>query len=119
MPFRSISQRHVRLLEVKVFTLLLVVSFGASPAAAHEGTSNNDIRRGYFRLLSEAGRKPSARKAASTSTNTDVGNIAIIQDDGTLITPINLFDLANHSLLFTPAASGGYTVAGITPAQFT
>jgi uncharacterized protein (TIGR03437 family) len=109
MTFPSFPQRHVRLLAVKALTLLLVLCLGTAPASAREGT-NNDIRKGYLRLLSEG-----RRRVAAVSTNTDVGNVAIIQDDGTLITPVNLFDLANRSLLFTPMAGGGYTVAEITP----
>src|ERR1017187_1014409 len=109
MTFPSFPQRHVRLLAVKALTLLLVLCLGTAPASAREGT-NNDIRKGYLRLLSEG-----RRRVAAVSTNTDVGNVAIIQDDGTLITPVNLFDLANRSLLFTPMAGGGYTVAEIAP----
>ena len=43
----------------------------------------------------------------------DQGNISVIEDDGTLITKANRFDLSNLSLTFTPAA-GAYAVIANT-----
>ncbi len=37
---------------------------------------------------------------------TDIGNIAVIEDDGSIVMPPNKFDLKNKSLLFTPEQSG-------------
>jgi len=44
----------------------------------------------------------------------DQGNVAVLQDDGTMIIPTNGFDLVNNSLVFTPQGSG-YTVQSVTP----
>lgn len=41
--------------------------------------------------------------------NTDIDDISVLQDDGTLVTPQNLFDLNGRSVQFTPAGSG-YTI---------
>jgi uncharacterized protein (TIGR03437 family) len=45
------------------------------------------------------------------AVNADVGAIAVIEDDGTLFFPQNLFDLDNRSVTFTPQSNGGYLVA--------
>lgn len=41
----------------------------------------------------------------------DIGDIAIIEDDGQLILPANPFDLDRATVLFTPASEGGYQVS--------
>lgn len=48
-------------------------------------------------------------QAVVPSAAVDVGNIAVLSDDGTLITNANSFDLDQQSLLFQPVA-GGYTL---------
>ena len=40
----------------------------------------------------------------------DVGNIAIIQDNGDLVVPSNLFDLRGKGVRFSPNANGGYDI---------
>jgi len=44
------------------------------------------------------------------SITSDQGHIAVLEDDGTVITQPNRLDLANRSLQFTPAGSGRYSV---------
>lgn len=44
--------------------------------------------------------------------NADSGNIAVLEDDGSIISPTNLFDLDNSNILFTPSGSG-YRVSKI------
>ena len=55
-----------------------------------------------------------ARPLATVSpvASADVGEIAVIQDEGDLITPANTFDLQGVGLRFTPR-SGGYDVTRI------
>lgn len=47
----------------------------------------------------------------------DQGNISVIEDDGTLITKANRFDLANTSITFTPAAGAYAVVASSLPQE--
>src|SRR3954462_7638128 len=46
----------------------------------------------------------------------DLGNVSIMHDDGTLILPLNIFDLSNRSLTFTPQETNYAVQAG--PALF-
>jgi hypothetical protein len=50
--------------------------------------------------------------AASPLASVDVGEIAVIQDEGDLVMPANTFDLHGTGLRFTPR-SGGYDVSRI------
>src|SRR2546422_7906061 len=43
------------------------------------------------------------------AADTDVGVIAVIEADPTILQPRELFDLNNRSLTFTPRTGGGYT----------
>jgi len=53
------------------------------------------------------------RALSAPRSNADVGDIAVVQDEGDLILPSNTYDLKNLGLRFTPNASGGYSVARI------
>ncbi len=44
----------------------------------------------------------------------DQGNVSVMQDDGTLIVPLNRFDLSNRSVTFTPRTSGYQVISGPT-----
>ncbi|MBZ5498295.1 MAG: hypothetical protein LAP85_17985 [Acidobacteriia bacterium] len=44
-------------------------------------------------------------QAQSPTLQPDSGNVALIEDDGTLTTQINFFDLAGKSILFVPVAA--------------
>jgi hypothetical protein len=52
-------------------------------------------------------------RASSLPTSTDMGDLAVIQDDGTIIIQPNPFDLSKKLISFTPAASGGFSVGVI------
>src|ERR1041385_8820433 len=54
---------------------------------------------------------PSVADREAASTNTDIGQIAVIDDTGGVIGRRNLFDLDRTTLTFTPVAGGGYTLA--------
>jgi hypothetical protein len=53
------------------------------------------------------------RTLSAPRANADVGEIAVVQDEGDLILPSNTYDLKSLGLRFTPNASGGYSVARI------
>jgi hypothetical protein len=53
------------------------------------------------------------RRALSSASNADVGDIAVVQDEGDVILPPNTYDLKNVGLRFSRNSSGGYTVAHI------
>jgi len=66
----------------------------------------------------EAGRpdRPERRdrpRLAPTRDTADVGNIAVVQDEGDLILPPNTYDLRSLGLRFTRNAGGGYDVVRI------
>src|SRR5690242_16028688 len=55
-------------------------------------------------------RMAAARAGGSKAVFTDVGNIAVMEDDGTLVLPPNAFDLDTKSILFTRNSDGTYQV---------
>ena len=66
----------------------------------------------------EAGRpdRPERRdrpRLAPTRNTADVGNIAVVQDEGDLVLPPNTYDLRSLGLRFTRNAGGGYDVVRI------
>lgn len=92
---------------------------GYDPRGADDEASNhrmNALRRG----------EPSARSGSPLSRGkagpfaTDDGDLAVFQDDGTLVIPPAKFNLKNRSILFTPdgasgGASGGFGYRISTP----
>ena len=58
-------------------------------------------------------RTPGNRRGLSATSNVDVGDIAVVQDEGDLILPPNTYDLRSLGLRFTRNSSGGYDVARI------
>jgi hypothetical protein len=67
-----------------------------------------------------AHRAARARAAAGPPTaaarSEDVGEVAVLFDDGDLVLPPNRFDLVGRGLRFQPNASGGYDVAAVDAA---
>lgn len=62
-------------------------------------------------------RGPAGAPLAATSGNAaDIGEIAVIQDEGDIIAPPNSFDLRNAGVRFTRNGSGGYDARRIDPA---
>ena len=51
-------------------------------------------------------RRPSTTQGATA----DIGEVAVIQDNGDIILPANAFDLGGVGLSFVPNASGGFDV---------
>ena len=58
-------------------------------------------------------RTPGERRTISPRNNADVGDIAVVQDEGDLILPPNTYDLRSLGLRFTRNGAGGYNVARI------
>jgi hypothetical protein len=54
---------------------------------------------------------------AADAISQDIGDIAVIEDDGTLLLPTNTFDLKNRGLRFERNGTGGYDVSS-TNAEF-
>src|SRR5262249_27177251 len=48
-------------------------------------------------------------------SNQDINDISVIQDDGRVVLPVNLFDLSGRAVQFTPSGSG-YTIAAAAAA---
>lgn len=63
------------------------------------------------RSRADRGRRPSA--LATGRDTIDIGEIAVVQDQGDLIAPPNLYDLRNVGLRFVRNAAGGYDVSRI------
>ena len=58
-----------------------------------------------------------AAEVARPAVTADIGNVAVLEDDGTLLLPQNAFDLRATGVRFERNASGGYDAAS-TDAQF-
>ena len=72
--------------------------------ARHRQSVRQRLRQGFLPLSSSA------------SAPVDIGHIAVLPDDGTLVIPVNSFDLDQRSLTFTPGA--GVFAAQAGPAEF-
>ena len=109
--------------------LVLFHVLGGSPAAFAANGSDAAGARGYrcgtsdWGVLNALGRE-ALRKlqlqrqgylqalARQERASIDVGDIAVLDDDGTLLVQANAFDVANRSLRFTPVGAGYQVVAG-------
>jgi hypothetical protein len=77
---------------------------------AHDKRDPRDVLWSH-RIAAGQGRvHADAVRAAAT---TDVGDIAVLQDDGSLILPANVFDLVGQGLRFVRNATGGFDVSHI------
>jgi hypothetical protein len=65
---------------------------------------------------SRAGRADRAPSLTEGRNAVDVGDIAIVQDEGDLIEPPNTYDLRNVGLRFTRNSAGGYDITHIDAA---
>ncbi len=63
--------------------------------------------------LERNSRTPSDRRTLSSRRSADIGDIAVLQDEGDLILPPNSYDLRSLGLRFTRNGSGGYNVTRI------
>ncbi len=91
-----------------------VALVAASAAKRHRGLGT-DVRDPLDSIWTHriaAGRVGALSAAARDE---DVGEIAVLQDDGSLIVPANPFDLDGLGLLFQRNAAGGYDVSRTDP----
>jgi hypothetical protein len=75
---------------------------------AHDKRDWRDVLWSHRIAASEGRARATSGRPIATA---DVGDIAVIQDDGSLILPANPFDLAGQGLRFVRNASGGYDVS--------
>ncbi len=73
---------------------------------AYESIARHDF---YQQELKSQGIETDGREATVTDTN----DIAVVEDDGTVIIPASPFDLSTKSILFTPSANG-YSITSST-----
>jgi hypothetical protein len=79
-----------------------------------ESTGNRRTRRGrvYEELwkheAASARRRVTPRSISPESTSEDVGQLAVIRDEGDLVLAANAFDLQNVAITFARNGSGGY-----------
>ena len=95
-----------------------------TPVVKPESTSDRKTRRGrvYEELWKH--QAATARAAAAdrlrpssivpAATNEDIGQIAVMRDEGDLILPINRFDLQAKGFVFARNGSGGYDLRSST-----
>src|SRR5689334_2497106 len=98
-----------------VLVLVLIAAAGPRPAAAAGpargwcGTEADGAARAAWDHA-ESRQRRGARAQAQASSSRDVGQIAVLQDEGDLALRRNLMDLQRTALRFSPAG-GGFTVA--------
>ena len=88
------------------------VEEGAHPyCGTYSGRTVDELRKVKdLRILLEA-RKKKLGLATTVGASRDVGHIAVIADDGSIVLPSNPFDLSNTVLRLTPLGPGSYTVS--------
>jgi hypothetical protein len=89
----------------------------ASKSAAHSfcgtypGRVRDDLRRFQELRLIKQALRPQAPLSRVSEATQDTNDIAVIEDDGTVISEANSFDLAGKTLTFTPAGASSYTLS--------
>lgn len=83
------------------------------------GNDQRDVREPlwehYLRPGAGVGAGADATSPVSPSASQDIGDIAVLEDDGTLFLKQNAFDLRSAGLRFERNGSGGYDVTRIDP----
>ncbi len=78
----------------------------------YPGRLENDLRKYRDLRLLRAAQSSRMAFAPVSGATEDIDNIAIIEDDGTIVTPFNFFDLKGKAIRFTPlAAAGSYRLS--------
>jgi len=68
--------------------------------------ADEEIAHHHLNALRLHHRAPTRAASSRAQTVQDTGDIAVIEDDGTIIASANKFDMKNRALLFTPAGDG-------------
>ncbi len=79
---------------------------GTYPGRVHDVLRQS----GELQKVLKAGRTRQALSAANDRSQ-DVGHVAVIEDDGTIVAPFNLFDLTDKTLRLTHVSSGTYALS--------
>ena len=90
---------------------------GGNGAASLHGRARRTVLDAVWehRIGLERGLVRPTRRGAATE---DVGEIAVLQDEGDLILAANTYDLRDVTLRFDPNAAGGYDVTRVGPATY-
>jgi hypothetical protein len=108
-----------------MIAVLLVLLFIVVPARAESAFQfkNSDefncgtspVRTDQTLALTRSIRQRSARLLSTTAEalTVDRGNLAVLEDDGTVITQPNPLDLTNWAITFTPSGSDRYSVISL------
>ncbi len=81
---------------------------GTGPQRERDARMRGRYQQSLMRRRPAQGRVLLQQRAAVLSQ--DQGNIAVLENDGTLVTEPNLFDLQGRSFLFVPASQSSYQV---------
>jgi hypothetical protein len=85
---------------------------GHSFCGTYPDRLEHDLRKYKDLRLLQAARSKRMALASVGGSMEDIDNIAVIEDDGTIVTPFNFFDLKGKAVRFTPvAAAGSYRVS--------
>jgi len=102
--------------------LAFVDPVNATPAATVKrenvrGRTKGDVRDALWANRARRARETSERRTApvAPAATEDIGDLAVIEDDGSIFLSANAFDLANTGLRFRPT-TGGYEVTRIDAA---
>jgi len=79
------------------------------------GDDDRDVREPLWEHFVRAARPEASVSAATPHATQDIGEIAVLEDDGTLFLRQNAFDLRNLTLRFERNSGGGYDVTRLEP----
>jgi hypothetical protein len=79
-----------------------------------DGTTLSNTTEALARSRYSRRERAVALTALRETITADRGNLAVIEDDGTIISPSNLLDLSNRSVIFTPVSASQYSVVAQT-----
>ncbi|MBI3896444.1 MAG: hypothetical protein HY313_10995 [Acidobacteria bacterium] len=119
----SLTSRTLILLRFLPFFLMLVLVLGLGRAIEAASTSEHATDGTYRgRVLTELAlhrqfvqqrvQRGFVPQALPSAPAVDVGDVAVLPDDGTLVIPVNFFDLDHRTLTFQPAIAGFTVSAG-------
>lgn len=112
---RNPPKVHLRRISAAVLVGTLLSPFPAAAAPEKRtpswcGTTREGGREAVLRHLEQQARRGGELRAANASSNYDVGNVAVLQDDGDLMLLRNLMDLQGVGLQFTPQGTSAFSV---------
>jgi hypothetical protein len=79
------------------------------------GSDDRDVREPLWEHYLRAGSATAGVADARPAASQDIGEIAVLEDDGTLFLRQNAFDLRNLGLRFERNSAGGYDVTRVDP----